>query len=26
VPETRALRWDLDEPKITKPYTDLAYW
>jgi ribosomal protein S18 acetylase RimI-like enzyme len=26
VPETRALRWGLDEPKVTRPYTDLAYW
>jgi N-acetylglutamate synthase-like GNAT family acetyltransferase len=26
VPETRALRWGLREPEITKPYTDLVYW
>ena len=25
VPETRALRWGLREPAITRPYTDLAY-
>jgi hypothetical protein len=26
VPETRALRWDLSDPPVTRPYTDLAYW
>jgi ribosomal protein S18 acetylase RimI-like enzyme len=26
VPETRALRWGLREPAITKPHTDLVYW
>ena len=26
VPETRALRWGLPEPPITRPHIDLAYW
>ncbi len=26
VPETRALRWGLREPAITRPHTDLVYW
>ena len=26
VPETRALRWSVPEPAITRPHTDLAYW
>jgi hypothetical protein len=26
LPETRALRWDLADPPVTRPYTDLAYW
>jgi ribosomal protein S18 acetylase RimI-like enzyme len=26
VPEVRALRWDMREPAITKPHTDLVYW
>ena len=26
VPETRALRWGLPEPVITRPHIDLAYW
>ncbi len=25
-PETRALRWELQEPAIRRPYTDLVYW
>ena len=25
-PDTRALRWGLKEPSITRPYTDLRYW
>ena len=24
--DTRALRWGLKEPPITRPYTDLRYW
>jgi hypothetical protein len=24
--DTRALRWGLAEPQVTKPYIDLAYW
>ena len=26
VPETRALRWGMREPTVTRPYIDLAYW
>jgi hypothetical protein len=26
IPETRALRWGLREPQVTRPYIDLAYW
>lgn len=26
VPETRALRWELDDPPITRPHIDLSYW
>ena len=26
IPETRALRWDLRDPVVTRPYTDLRYW
>lgn len=26
VAETRALQWRMAEPKVTRPYTDLAYW
>jgi hypothetical protein len=26
VPETRALRWGLPQPQVTRPYIDLAYW
>ena len=25
-PDTRALRWGLREPAVTRPYTDLRYW
>ena len=25
-PDTRALRWAVKEPPITRPYTDLRYW
>jgi hypothetical protein len=25
-PDTRALRWTLKDPAITRPYTDLRYW
>lgn len=24
--DTRALRWGVKEPPITRPYTDLRYW
>lgn len=26
LPETRALRWELRDPPITKPHIDLSYW
>jgi hypothetical protein len=26
MPETRALRWGLREPQVTRPHIDLAYW
>ena len=26
IPETRALRWGLREPQVTRPHIDLAYW
>lgn len=26
LPETRALRWGLAEPQITRPHIDLSYW
>ena len=26
VPETRALRWGLREPQVTRAHIDLAYW
>lgn len=26
VPETRALRWGIPDPPITRPHIDLAYW
>jgi ribosomal protein S18 acetylase RimI-like enzyme len=26
VPEVRALRWGVADPKITRPHTDLVYW
>jgi hypothetical protein len=26
VPETRALRWELTDPPMTKPHIDLSYW
>ena len=25
-PDTRALRWAVRDPAITRPYTDLRYW
>jgi hypothetical protein len=25
-PDTRAMRWTLKDPAITRPYTDLRYW
>lgn len=26
IPETRGLRWNLRDPLVTRPYTDLRYW
>lgn len=26
VPDARALRWDLQEPSMTRPHIDLSYW
>jgi hypothetical protein len=26
MPETRYLRWGLEDPRLTRPYIDLAYW